>query len=635
MVRGIRVASLLLFAAGTVGLSAGQQGPVKPTLPEGPDSPKVTITFPTFAASTTVTTPTVTLKGLADGADSPVQIVRWTNHRGGSGTASYDPASRAWTTAAVTTREVVNDGFSGKTNARLDTLTDPPSTSDWDLAVSTLPSKVAFIRRADGYVHLNSSSDGSNMAYIINTVEPFPGSTQTGYDVSVTLVDTSTDGDDGAALIFGYQDESNYCAVFWYGAGAETDLYLLKRSDGTLSTLGDPVNIDPSPDDVLTVEVRGERLNVKVNGRSRITASDRDCDDADRVGLGVGALRGVATDDAASAWHFDNFVVNSADPADSPVPLRRGTNIITVTATNAAGRTGTDTITITANIQDLRAPSVAFTAPTRGASHSTLSAKLGFVVSASDENGVMGCTYTCSTCAPASGRLAAALEAGTWVAPAFGLSLGPNTIVAACVDEAGNEGRATLTATRQAPVDSVAPTLTLPPSSTSSKGSAQVVGTARDNVAVTRVRWTCDRCPAGDAVISPGPNVSWTATVALAPGINVVTFVAEDARGNRGSKTLTLTYRLEPPSPQSVTLAWDWTGTRTARFRLWCNGKIVKNFEEVELGRKAMPAQSTEIRATVHGLKGALECSVTAYDTIDRKVVESDFSNAVRLNLPR
>ena len=562
MVSGIRVAVVSVFVAVTVGVAATQQGP------------HVTITSPTALPAFTAGTSKVTLMGLArSNGSSPVKTVTWRSDRGGSGMATYDPHTSIWVTANPIHEPAVPENDSGSAPiAGLDDLQAAAFEQVWDEAATTLPSTVAFVQRGDGHVQINTSAADTEMPYIINTVEPFPIIEQTSYDVAVTLANVSGGDDDGAALIFGYQDESNYCAVFWYGARAQTDLYLLKRSDGTLETLGDPADVDPATGDVVAVAVRGEDLDVTVNGVSRITAADGDCDDADTVGLGVGALRDVPTDDAVTSWHFDAFVVKQHDDeeyaedenteanesANGAVTLHPGTNVITVLATDAAGGTSTDTITITrATGSDTGAPTVNFTAPANASSHviSTLGTEL--VVSAVDDTAVIGCTFTCATCVPAGGTLAATAtaEGGTWSAPAVSLSVGANTVKVTCVDAAGNEGRDTLTVTRTtnggpAPPsgspppggDAAAPFITVPANFSSPSTPARITGTAHDNVSVSRVRWTCDRCPPGEAVFTEGPSVSWTATVPLVPGANVVTFIAEDDQGNRSSDPVTVTY---------------------------------------------------------------------------------------------
>ena len=627
MVRGIRGCVVLLVAF-TAAVGATQQTAPKsfvPPIAMG-GGPALTITSPTPASSIAVDTPKLILMGSAAGQfSSPVSTVTWRNDRGGVGTASYNPATRVWmTTGPGSGTTVIREAFSER-NAWTDALRAGPLSAGWDEVVNTLPSKIAFLRSGGGYEPITLPSVNSGVPFIINTVDAFSDLSERSYDVSVTLADASRDAGDAAALIFGYQDDANYCAVFWNGAGAATDLYLLKRSQGTLSVLGEPSNIDPDADDTLTIEVRGEVLDVKVNGLSRITAIDSDCDNADSVGLGVGQQRTLA-----GGWRFEDFTVAHHDPQVEGIPLQPGANVITVTATDTKGRAGSDTIVVT--LRDTRAPDVGFTAPTTGASHATSAATVDLALAATDNAAVTSCTFACPTCTPKSGSLKRASLTGTaWSAARVALSGGVNAITAACGDAAGNQGRASVVITRTV-ADAAKPTLTVPASFTSATASAWINGTARDNVSVTRVSWTCDRCPAGTAEITSAPSVAWGANLFLMPGANVLTFTAEDAAGNRTKTRVTIYGPNEAPR-KSVTLIWDWTGPPTARFKLWCNNSVVKNFNDADLTRKTMGGGVTEIRATVTGLKGLFECSLSAHDTIRGKPVDSDRSNAITLNM--
>jgi hypothetical protein len=627
MVRGIRVSAALLVAL-TAPLGATQQADPKSFVPplDMGGGPALTITSPTMAGSIVVDTPKLILMGSAAGQfSSPVSTVTWRNDRGGAGIASYNPATRVWmTTGPGHGTTVIREAFSER-SAWTDALRTGPLSTGWDEVVNTLPSKIAFLRSGGGYEPITLPSVNSGTSFIINTVDAFSDLSERSYDVSVTLADASSDAGDAAALIFGYEDDANYCAVFWNGAGAATDLYLLKRSQGTLSVLGEPSNIDPAADDTLTIEVRGEVLDVKVNGVSRITAVDSDCDNADRVGLGVGQQRTLA-----GAWKFEDFTVAHHDPGVEGIPLQMGKNVITVTATDTKGRAGSDTIVVT--LRDTRAPDVGFRAPTTGASHSTSAATVDLAVATTDSAAVTSCSFACTTCTPKSGPLNRASLTGTaWSAARVALSAGVNTVHATCSDAAGNQGRASVVITRSV-TDSVKPTLTLPANFTSATPSTWINGTARDNVSVTRLSWTCDRCPAGTAAITGGPRVAWGANVTLVAGANVLTFTAEDAAGNKTKTRITIYGPNEAPR-KSVTLIWDWTGPPTARFKLWCNNSVVKNFNEADLTRKAMGGGVTEIRATVTGLKGVLECSLSAHDTVRGKPADSDRSNAITLNM--
>ena len=593
--------------------------------------PAVTITYPTMTSSLVVDAPKVILRGAATNQfASPVSGVTWRNDRGGAGIASYNPATGIWTTTGAGRGTTVVRQEFDQGSAWFDALRAGPLSAGWEEAVSALPPKIAFVRSGGAYEPVTVPSAANGMPFIINTVEAFPGIAERNYDVSVTLAEASSNASDAAALIFGYQDDANYCAVFWYGAGAETDLYLLKRSQGTLSALGEPANIDPDADDTLTIEVRGERLDVKVNGVSRITAIHGDCNKADTVGLGVGPQRS-----AAAGWRFDDFTVVHHDPDVEGIPLQPGANVITVTATDTKGRVGSDTITVT--LRDTRAPVVSFMAPTAGASHFTSSATVDLAVTASDDAAVTSCTFACTTCTPRTGSLSrTSMASAAWSASRVALSVGGNAVGATCVDAAGNQGRATLVVTRTA-ADSAAPTITVPGKFTSATASARIDGTARDNISVTRVRWTCDRCQAGTVQIKSGPNVTWSANVTLVPGTNVLTFIAEDAAGNKTNTSVTVLYATnnppKDPPKTSVTIIWDWTGPPTARFKLWCNNSVVKNFNDSDLTRKAIGGGVTEMRATVTGLKGTFECALTAHDTDRGKPRDSDRSNTITLNM--
>jgi len=62
-------------------------------------------------------------------------------------------------------------------------------------------------------------------------------------------------------------------------------------------------------------------------------------------------------------------------------------------------------------------------------------------------------------------------------------------------------------------------------------------GTASDNVAVTQVTWANDRGGSGTAT----GTTSWTASVPLLAGVNVLTMTARDAAGTVATATLTVT----------------------------------------------------------------------------------------------
>lgn len=112
----------------------------------------------------------------------------------------------------------------------------------------------------------------------------------------------------------------------------------------------------------------------------------------------------------------------------------------------------------------------------------------------------------------------------------------------------------TVTATCDAaPIDTVFPVVTitgptLGPTYATSATPLTVSGSASDNVGVTEVMWTNDRGGLGTAA---GTN-SWSATVPLSVGANIVTIMASDAAGNASIDTVTVNYTAPVALPKTV-----------------------------------------------------------------------------------
>jgi hypothetical protein len=114
--------------------------------------------------------------------------------------------------------------------------------------------------------------------------------------------------------------------------------------------------------------------------------------------------------------------------------------------------------------------------------------------------------------------------------------------------------------------DTTPPTVTIvtpaPPTASTSTNPITVSGTASDNVGVTQVSWS--NAATGGSGLASG-TTSWSATIPLAAGGNLITITATDAAGNSGSATITVTYT--PPAgdtmPPVVTIT---TPTAAATF---------------------------------------------------------------------
>ncbi len=264
-------------------------------------------------------------------------------------------------------------------------------------------------------------------------------------------------------------------------------------------------------------------------------------------------LGGSAADDVGVtqvSWGNDRGGSGTASGTTSwsatGVVLQPGANVVTVTASDAANKAGSATLTIT---YDPTAPTVAITAPTSAGSFTTTTSLLALGGSAADNIGVGQVSWVNSQ---GGGGPATATPVGpgavNWSAGGIVLQPGTNVLTVTARDTADNVGSASLTVTYTGP-DTAAPSVAIatPTSGTTyvtSAGPLTLGGTAADNVGVTQVAWTNDR---GGNGVATG-TTSWLVTgIVLQPGLNVLTVTALDGAGNPGSATLAVTY--DPTAP--------------------------------------------------------------------------------------
>lgn len=122
------------------------------------------------------------------------------------------------------------------------------------------------------------------------------------------------------------------------------------------------------------------------------------------------------------------------------IPLQSGSNVITVTAVDAASNAATDVLTVTYNAPDTSAPSVAITSPTTGATHTTTGATIAIGGTASDNVGVVRVTWSNSR-----GGSGTASGTSSWSVTGIALQSGNNVITVTAVDAANNAASDTLT----------------------------------------------------------------------------------------------------------------------------------------------------------------------------------------------
>jgi hypothetical protein len=269
-------------------------------------------------------------------------------------------------------------------------------------------------------------------------------------------------------------------------------------------------------------------------------------------------LSGTASDNVgvtAVAWSSDRGGSGSASGTTtwsaSGIALSPGTNVITVTARDAANNPGTATLTVN---YDATSPTVTISAPTSELTFVTTTSPLSLSGTAADNTAVTQVSWS-------NNRGGSGTASGTaaWSIASVALQPGDNVVTVTARDAAANTGAATLTVTYNAP-DTTAPVvaITAPTSGAAYSTNASLLslsGTASDNVGVTSVAWVNDRGGSGSAT----GTTSWSAAgIPLSPGANVITVTARDAAGNPATASLTVTYDSSAPT---VSLTAPATGT--------------------------------------------------------------------------
>ena len=224
------------------------------------------------------------------------------------------------------------------------------------------------------------------------------------------------------------------------------------------------------------------------------------------------------------------------------VALAAGSNAITVTARDAAGNSTSDTITVTYHAPDSTPPAISITSPTTASTHTSPSTPAALGGTASDNAGVTQVSWTNA----ATGASGTASGTTSWTA-SVPLASGSNAITVRARDAAGNTATDTITVTYGGG-DTTAPTVGI---ATPTSGATHATttspltlgGTASDNVGVTRVTWSNGATGGGAAASG---TTSWSASIALAAGSNLITARAEDAAGNTATDTITVTFT--PPA---------------------------------------------------------------------------------------
>jgi PKD repeat protein len=257
-------------------------------------------------------------------------------------------------------------------------------------------------------------------------------------------------------------------------------------------------------------------------------------------------LAGTASDDTgvtAVTWSSTQGGSGTASGTTNwstgGISLSPGQNVITVTATDAAGNVASDTLTVTYTAPDTTTPTVSITSPTSGPAYTTSSDTVSLAGNASDDIGVTSVTWVND-----EGASGTATGTTNWSVSGVPLVLGDNTITVTATDSAGNSGSDIIVVTMSLPPDTTAPTvgITSPTSGstyTSTASTISLAGIASDDTGVTAVTWSSTQGGSGTAAGESNWSIS---NVSLAQGSNMITVTAHDAAGNTGTDMITISY---------------------------------------------------------------------------------------------
>jgi Glucodextranase, domain B/S-layer homology domain len=146
-----------------------------------------------------------------------------------------------------------------------------------------------------------------------------------------------------------------------------------------------------------------------------------------------------------------------------------------------------------------------------------------------------------------------------------------------------------------------------------------VTGTVLDDTGVSKVMWFTNRGHAGQAT----GTTSWSASVPLEPGSNVITITAVDTNSNEGSNSLTVDFT-PPPNPPTVTITTPTANPTfaTTTTPLAIGGTAADDTAVTavtwtnSLGGSGTASGTTSWTASIPLQQGSNVITVTAHDTL-------------------
>jgi len=467
--------------------------------PPDTTAPAVSITSPTGNSTTTVATSPLNIGGTASDAVGVTQVT-WSNDRGGSGTAS---GTNSWSVSGIVLQTGANVLTVTARDAANNTSTDT-------LTVTYSPDVTAPA------ISITSPTSNPTLSTTLATLNISGTSSDA---VGVTQVTWANDRG-GSGTASGTTSWSVANITLQSGSNVLT----VTSRDAAGNSNFDTLTVTYTPDTTQPgVTITGPTSNPTLS----VTTTPL-------------ALSGTASDNVGVtqvSWSSNRGSSGNASGTTSwsvgSITLLSGSNIITVTARDAAGNTNTDTLTVTYT-PDTTQPNVSITTPTSNATHVVNTSTIPLGGTASDNVAVTQVSWS-------NNRGGSGTASGTtsWSVASVSLQTGSNTITVTARDAAGNTRTDTLTVTR----DNTAPSVTIssPTSNSTFTTSAATInlgGSASDSVGLSQVTWSSNRGGSGTA----SGTTNWSANnVALQTGSNILTVTARDTAGNTRTDTLTVT----------------------------------------------------------------------------------------------
>jgi len=389
-------------------------------------------------------------------------------------------------------------------------------------------------------------------------------------------------------------------------------------------------------------EIRGQVIANKLvmNGNARIlgdlaapavdisSPANNSTTASDRI-----LISGHASDTGVNATGIAHVFVNNIEAVYSPsagtwaianFPLAVGQNSITARAVDAVGNEATAEITVTREqpAQDTAPPQLAITSPANNSETQASSISVSGTVSDPSPNASGIASLKVNNIDATRDVLA-----GTWTVASTPLTIGPNTITARAVDNAGNASTATITVNRRElpPEDATPPAVTITSPADNSvtfDSSITVTGTAADSgpgaTGVSKVFVN-----GVEATYDSGSH-NWTATgVSLSDGDNRIVAEALDnatPMPNRGSTEIHVRRRVVAP-PQ-VTISNPNDGAVVSASSLTIAGTVTSGASDVSVAVKVNDQDASvaggQYTRTISLVDGPNQVTVRATDALNQ-----------------